>query len=280
MKHDWDESGDAAASGQEKRYPSRYTPEPLRQRVRTSSVEGAVSFIYQAKDAGETTDLVQCMILRNKNTAYTLYLQEQGRDDLPLILAQRKPTARHCTFQLFDLTRGRIEASPSKKSGNYINKLKALDFRKSEYILKMAEGAELGAIYFEKAPVLSQFSEGPVPRKMSVVLPPLDADSVPIPHTPLSANSSLLKLWQAEQTGRMFVLRSKAPMLENGTYRLNFGGRVTVTSVKNFQLTSPDSPDVLSCQFGKVGADKFHLDYKAPLNAIQAFAVALCQFHV
>lgn len=61
--------------------------------------------------------------------------------------------------------------------------------------------------------------------------------------------------------------------------RLNFRGRVTVPSVKNFQLVGADPTDVL-CQFGKVGEDRFHLDYKQPLNAVQAFALALCQFNL
>ena len=61
--------------------------------------------------------------------------------------------------------------------------------------------------------------------------------------------------------------------------RLNFRGRVTVPSVKNFQLVGEDASEVL-CQFGKVGDDRFHLDYKEPLNAVQAFALALCQFNL
>ena len=70
------------------------------------------------------------------------------------------------------------------------------------------------------------------------------------------------------------------PKFENGNYRLNFHGRVSVPSVKNFQLSSRDEPDHVVCQFGKVGDDRFHLDFKAPLNAFQAFAIALTQFNI
>ena len=78
----------------------------------------------------------------------------------------------------------------------------------------------------------------------------------------------------------MRVFESKDPVFENGNYRLNFKGRVSVPSVKNFQLVSPDDIDDIICQFGKIGEDSFHLDYKAPLNAVQAFSLALCQFNL
>jgi hypothetical protein len=55
---------------------------------------------------------------------------------------------------------------------------------------------------------------------------------------------------------------------------------VTVASVKNFQLVPPTNNNNVTVQFGKVGSDQFHLDYKAPLNAVQAFALALCQFNI
>ena len=37
-----------------------------------------------------------------------------------------------------------------------------------------------------------------------------------------------------------------------GAYCLNFGGRVTHASVKNFQLVSDDNPERIILQFGKV----------------------------
>lgn len=52
--------------------------------------------------------------------------------------------------------------------------------------------------------------------------------------------------------GNMFLLQSREPTYTNGNYRLNFYGRVTVPSVKNFQLVSPDDLLHTVCQFGKV----------------------------
>ena len=77
-----------------------------------------------------------------------------------------------------------------------------------------------------------------------------------------------------------FQFHSKDPVFEKGNYRLNFKGRVSIPSVKNFQLVSPDDIDYIICQFGKVGEDRFHLDFRAPLNAFQAFGLALAQFNL
>lgn len=52
--------------------------------------------------------------------------------------------------------------------------------------------------------------------------------------------------------GSMFPLQTREPKFTKGNYRLNFHGRVTVPSVKNFQLVSPDDKLHTVCQFGKV----------------------------
>ncbi|KAF7126701.1 hypothetical protein RHSIM_Rhsim11G0083100 [Rhododendron simsii] len=95
------------------------------------------------------------------------------------------------------------------------------------------------------------------------------------------------------------VLRNKAPRWHEQLqcWCLNFRGRVTVASVKNFQLVAaaaatevvtgggvpppqaPQSdPDKIILQFGKVGKDLFTMDYRYPLSAFQAFAICLSSF--
>ena len=88
------------------------------------------------------------------------------------------------------------------------------------------------------------------------------------------------------------VFRSKAPRWSavRKTWWLNFGGRVTIPSVRNFQLIGvstlpsaepagfmdPDfeDPSVL-LQSGKVGKGLYTLDYKAPFSAFTALAIVL-----
>lgn len=96
---------------------------------------------------------------------------------------------------------------------------------------------------------------------------------------------------------RPLVLKNKAPRWHEQLqcWCLNFRGRVTVASVKNFQLiasttqaattaapttsqpTQPDH-DKIILQFGKVGKDMFTMDYRYPLSAFQAFAICLSSF--
>ncbi|KAL5997852.1 Tubby-like F-box protein 7 [Asimina triloba] len=85
------------------------------------------------------------------------------------------------------------------------------------------------------------------------------------------------------------VLRNKAPRWHEHLqcWCLNFHGRVTVASVKNFQLVAtvdPSQPgskgdeETVLLQFGKVGDDMFTMDYRQPLSAFQAFAICLTSF--
>jgi tubby-related protein 1 len=78
----------------------------------------------------------------------------------------------------------------------------------------------------------------------------------------------------------LVVLRNKAPRWNGAMHAfcLNFGGRVTVASVKNFQLVADDDPEAVVLQFGKVGDESFTCDFRWPLTALQAFGIALSSF--
>lgn len=85
------------------------------------------------------------------------------------------------------------------------------------------------------------------------------------------------------------VLKNKAPRWHEQLqcWCLNFRGRVTVASVKNFQLVAAVEPhhniseaeqEKVILQFGKIGTDIFTMDYCYPLSAFQAFAICLSSF--
>ncbi|XP_030506725.2 tubby-like F-box protein 3 [Cannabis sativa] len=89
------------------------------------------------------------------------------------------------------------------------------------------------------------------------------------------------------QSEGLLVLRNKAPRWHEQLqcWCLNFNGRVTVASVKNFQLVaSPENGaagqehENVILQFGKVGKDVFTMDYQYPISAFQAFAICLSSF--
>ncbi|EXC03128.1 hypothetical protein L484_008460 [Morus notabilis] len=91
----------------------------------------------------------------------------------------------------------------------------------------------------------------------------------------------------AIQKDRVLVLRNKSPRWHEQLqcWCLNFHGRVTVASVKNFQLVAspengPAGPEheKIILQFGKVGKDLFTMDFRYPISAFQAFAICLSSF--
>lgn len=99
------------------------------------------------------------------------------------------------------------------------------------------------------------------------------------------ANNSTASL--LTQNGSKLVLKNKSPRWHEHLqcWCLNFHGRVTVASVKNFQLVASDESnptnqehDDVILQFGKVGKDMFTMDYRYPISAFQAFAICLSSF--
>eukprot|EP00397_Hematodinium_sp_SG-2012_P016148 GEMP01016466.1.p1 GENE.GEMP01016466.1~~GEMP01016466.1.p1 ORF type:complete len:327 (+),score=67.85 GEMP01016466.1:236-1216(+) len=62
------------------------------------------------------------------------------------------------------------------------------------------------------------------------------------------------------------------------SYTLNFNGRVTEASIKNFQLVRTEDANETFLQFGRVSKDTFNLDIRHPFSVCQAFAIALSLF--
>ncbi|XP_059056660.1 tubby-related protein 4 [Achroia grisella] len=73
---------------------------------------------------------------------------------------------------------------------------------------------------------------------------------------------------------RQLVMHNKAPMWNENSqvYQLDFGGRVTQESAKNFQIEYHGKQVM---QFGRIDGNAYTLDFQYPFSALQAFAVAL-----
>lgn len=268
-------------------------PKPLS--VKSSSWVGGASFVQVAHSRGTHTDHVQCTVVRFRNglhskmyPTYELILDDPKK---PLILARKMNMNRTSNYHLFDLTRGQLSQKLSKKSGSYLGKLRAKNTNRTEYGLmsRNSEKEELAGVLFDKLSILNQLKDGTQPRKMRVLVPCLDENQVPVPFKVSGGDSLSGRLVELEEnrkrdTGLLAdgckMYETKDPVYENGNYRLNFNGRVKLPSVKNFQLVAKDDIDDVICQFGKVAEDVFHLDFKAPMNAYQAFAFALGQFNL
>ncbi|KAL0829752.1 hypothetical protein ABMA28_003242 [Loxostege sticticalis] len=118
------------------------------------------------------------------------------------------------------------------------------------------------------------------PRKMTVILPGMTPDRQRVTIAPQDDSETLLERWKGQNLDDIVVLHNKTPVWNDETqsYVLNFHGRVTQASVKNFQIVHDSEPDYVVMQFGRISEDVFTMDFRYPLCALQAFGIALSSF--
>ncbi|CEG36723.1 tubby-like protein [Plasmopara halstedii] len=132
---------------------------------------------------------------------------------------------------------------------------------------------ELGCVTYEP----NRTSVGP--RKMRVVIPDVDEDgrSSKIVR-PMSRQDRLATRLSTGEMRDLMRFSNREPVFREdlGAYCLDFGGRVSMASVKNFQLISNEDPSMGNIlQFGRVADDMFTMDFQWPLSPFQAFAICL-----
>ena len=242
--------------------------------------------VMTAYKSGLNHEHVQCVVLRDRsNLMYPSYELKLQDTDQTLVVAKKLSMGASSSYHFFDMTQRQTGKVLSKKSENYLGKLRSVNSGRTEYILlsSTSDRLELAGFMYDRQDVLSQLSESSQPRKLFVVLPFLDSSGAPEVNRMTDKNQKVslaegLRTNDSSQLDEMHTFGTKIPVLVDGNFRLNFRGRVTVPSVKNFQLVTTDEFNII-LQFGKVSDVKFHLDFKAPFNALQAFAVALSQFN-
>ncbi|CAF0864375.1 unnamed protein product [Rotaria sordida] len=118
------------------------------------------------------------------------------------------------------------------------------------------------------------------PRKMTILIPGMSSDHMRVEVRPRNDSESLIERRKHNSMDNILELHNKTPVWneETQSYVLNFHGRVTQASVKNFQIVHDDDQDYVCMQFGRVSDDVFTCDFKYPLCAVQAFGIALSSF--
>ncbi|KAF1391992.1 hypothetical protein PFLUV_G00047870 [Perca fluviatilis] len=118
------------------------------------------------------------------------------------------------------------------------------------------------------------------PRRMTVVIPGMDKNNERVPLRPRNDCDGLLVRHQYRKMDNLIELHNKTPVWneETASHVLNFNGRVTQASIKNFQIVHSKDVDYIVMQFGRIADDIFTLDFKYPMCAVQAFAIALSSF--
>ncbi|XP_077313650.1 tubby protein homolog [Lithobates pipiens] len=118
------------------------------------------------------------------------------------------------------------------------------------------------------------------PRKMTVIIPGMNQNCERVCIRPRNEHETLQTRYQNGNMENIIALYNKAPSWneETQSYVLNFHGRVTQASVKNFQIINAENPEYIVMQFGRVAEDVFTMDFRYPLCALQAFAICLSSF--
>jgi len=158
------------------------------------------SFISIAHIKDIDNDLIQCIFLRDKkssiqNKLFPTFELLLERTLQPLILAKKIKLTSNSNYHLYDLTRGNVSNNLTKKSGNYIGKLRSKNMKCNEYTfvsnISTNSCDELIGILQDSQSMLAQFTENSLPREISVVIPKTVVNIIPIPHQVSEVKPSL-----------------------------------------------------------------------------------------
>ncbi|ELT96807.1 hypothetical protein CAPTEDRAFT_19568 [Capitella teleta] len=245
-------------------------------------------FVYRPAPQGIT---IKCRITRDKKGVdrgmFPTYFLHMERDDgkKVFLLAGRKRKKSATSNYLIsvdptDLSRGG-ESFVGKLRGNLLGtQFTIFDGGESPKRGKTLVNSdtlrrELSAVVYETN-VLG--FKGP--RKMTVIIPGMNLDHERVEIRPRSEHDGLVERWKHKNMENLLELHNKTPVWNDDTqsYVLNFHGRVTQASVKNFQIVHDNDVDYIVMQFGRVAEDVFTMDFNYPMCAVQAFSIALSSF--
>jgi hypothetical protein len=138
---------------------------------------------------------------------------------------------------------------------------------------------ELGLVRFE-------FDSGG-PSRIEAYIPSVNSAGSASVWQPNAEDLGMNASIEKQRYNNLLPLMNKKPKWDDahGGHVLNFQGRVTESSVKNFQLCSANisssagggnmpNDDVI-LQFGRVAKHKFTLDVRFPMSPMQAFSIAI-----
>jgi len=237
-----------------------------------------------------TAGTVQCYIERKKSgmkkwaPEYYLHLKDGQRF---LLVAKKRTVNRTSNYSVACNQSGLT----SRKSTSFLGKVRS-NFVGTEFTAydagvnpKDTDQGSYAGVDIRKEYALMQYASNVLgskgPRKMKVVVPAVNKKTnKAIVFKPSRKSEGLQSRVNQGNAADSFYLMNKPPRWSEhvGAYVLNFNGRVTMASVKNFQLVSPDDHDTIILQFGRTGKNKFTIDYRWPLTSFQAFSICLSSF--
>lgn len=227
---------------------------------------------------------MKCFVERERHTfgmqtIYRCYLENLDGQTGRFMMSAKKKASKQTSYYLITL-----DENPS-------------DDRGSETVLGKVRGNAIGSLYLicdsglapEKTVVPSmlrkelgvvgfEFDSGG-PSRMESWIPSVTPSGLATVWQPDSEANGMEAKITEKNLDKIFRLKNKIPKWDDahGGHVLNFHGRVTESSVKNFQLCCVDIDDQeeVVLQFGRVGKNKFTMDLRFPLSPLQAFGICV-----
>ncbi|KAJ3116327.1 hypothetical protein HDU96_009887 [Phlyctochytrium bullatum] len=217
--------------------------------------------------------ILRCKLYRKKNLldkAHPSFFLYNEADDKFLLAARKRKKSKSVNYLI-----STSQEDLTKDSEHYAAKLRA-NFQRTNFILYDARHynknlkdkglTELACVTYSKTVL---------PREMEVAIPSLAVDE-----SGNGLTKDIMADIKSQNTETLMFLQNKPPRWNETTqsHCLNFGGRVTQPSIKNFQLILGKNDSYIVMQFGRCGPDYFTLDVCYPMTPMEAFAIALTTF--
>ncbi|XP_010526759.1 PREDICTED: tubby-like F-box protein 2 [Tarenaya hassleriana] len=272
-----------------------------KQIVRIPEKCGRLTFPISLKQPGPRDSPIQCFIKRDRATStyllYSSFMPSENEND-KLLLAARRVRRVTSTDFVISLSAKNF----SRTNSTYIGKLRSgflgTKFTMYDGQIQVQPRTNPGRRLHPKLNV-HNYIIGTItydlnvirtrgPRRMHCVMESIPLSSILAEEDQVSSSSPPPNISQSLLDQKL-VLKNKSPRWNEQLqcWCLNFKGRVTVASVKNFQLVAdinpsldmpPEEHERVILQFGKIGKDIFTMDYGYPLTAFQAFAICISSF--
>ncbi|KAJ3194890.1 hypothetical protein HK101_001661 [Irineochytrium annulatum] len=217
--------------------------------------------------------ILRCKLYRKKNLlekSYPSFFLYNEANDRFLLAARKRKKSKSVNYLI-----STSQEDLTKEGSHYAAKLRA-NYQRTVFTLFDARTynknekdkglKELAAITYSKTVL---------PREMSVAIPSLN-----VTEELENLTTDIMTDVKNQNTDKLLFLGNKPPRWNETTqsHCLNFGGRVTQPSIKNFQLIVGKNDSYIIMQFGRCGPDYFTLDVRYPMTPLEAFAIALTTF--
>ncbi|KAI8054265.1 tubby C-terminal-like domain-containing protein [Syncephalis plumigaleata] len=247
----------------------------------TGDAASVDAMLYRPISQGER---LLCSIVRKRDgknrfyPTYELYRDDHQDHGVPLLKARKCRQTGGSRYEIIVCDQDQQERVVGKVRSNFIGTAFVVyddgrnPFRNDKETSKENDSIrqELAGIIYE--PNILGFKG---PRRMTILMRRMGPDEQRIPHRPTKKEDTLLGRYNDS-----LELHNKSPQWneETQSYVLNFNGRVTLASVKNFNIHSFIDLDYIIMQFGRIARDHFTMDFQYPMCLLQAFGIALSSF--